>query len=85
MTCGPTCICVRDSYPRPEEDEIKSENVWLQGHTDMSTMSLLWNQPVAGLQIMSPDGKWRWVRHIDNALVRALTRTSYRIGLDPLS
>ncbi|KIJ58912.1 hypothetical protein HYDPIDRAFT_33713 [Hydnomerulius pinastri MD-312] len=26
-------------------------------------------QPVGGLQILSPDGKWRWVRHIDNVLV----------------
>ncbi|KAF8557505.1 Clavaminate synthase-like protein [Imleria badia] len=27
------------------------------------------SQPVAGLQILSKDGRWRWVKHIDNALV----------------
>jgi isopenicillin N synthase-like dioxygenase len=27
---------------------------------------------VAALQILSPDGTWRWIKHIDNALVRHL-------------
>lgn len=36
---------------------------------DIGSVTILWSQPVAGLQIPSPDGKWRWVRHIDNALV----------------
>ncbi|OBZ66835.1 1-aminocyclopropane-1-carboxylate oxidase 9 [Grifola frondosa] len=56
-------------YPRSEEDEVKTKNVWLKGHTDTGSISILWSQPVAALQILSPDGKWRWVRHIDNALV----------------
>lgn len=37
---------------------------------DIGTITVLWSQPVAGLQIMCPDGQWRWVRHIENALVR---------------
>lgn len=37
---------------------------------DIGTITILWSQPVSALQIMSPDGKWRWVRHIDNGLVR---------------
>jgi hypothetical protein len=36
---------------------------------DYGTITILWSQPVAGLQILSPDGKWRWIRHIDNAIV----------------
>ena len=39
---------------------------------DIGTITILWSQPVAGLQILCPDGKWRWVRHIDNALVRSI-------------
>ena len=77
------------SYPRTEEEEEKSKNVWLKGHTgevhvldlvlmliifscapDIGTITILWSQPVSALQVMSPDGKWRWVRHINNALVR---------------
>lgn len=37
---------------------------------DIGTITVLWSQPVAGLQIMCPDGRWRWVRHIENGLVR---------------
>ena len=58
------------SYPRTEEEESKTNNVWLKGHTDFGTLTILWSQPVSALQILSPDGQtWRWVRHIPNALV----------------
>ncbi|KAI6019153.1 hypothetical protein EDC04DRAFT_2576053 [Pisolithus marmoratus] len=58
------------SYRRTDEEEEKSKNVWMKGHTvDIGSVTVLWSQPVSGLQILSPDGKWRWVRHIDNALV----------------
>ncbi|KAF5372679.1 hypothetical protein D9615_009830 [Tricholomella constricta] len=55
-------------YPRSMEEEGKTNNVWLKGHTDIGSLTLLWSQPIAGLQIQSPDGKWRWVKHMDNAL-----------------
>lgn len=35
-------------------------------------MSVLWSQPVSALQIRDSDGKWRWVKHVENALVRGL-------------
>ncbi|CDO77726.1 hypothetical protein BN946_scf184969.g77, partial [Trametes cinnabarina] len=54
------------SYPRSDVEESQTNNVWLKGHT--GTITVLWSQPVSGLQIKCPDGKWRWVRHIDNAL-----------------
>jgi len=56
-------------YPRPDDDETKTKGVWLKGHTDFGSITILWSQPVSALQILSPDGKWRWVRHIENALV----------------
>ncbi|KAF9220306.1 Clavaminate synthase-like protein [Gyrodon lividus] len=56
-------------YRRTDEEEEKSKNVWLKGHTDIGSVTILWSQPISGLQILSPDGKWKWVRHIDNALV----------------
>jgi len=83
------------SYPRTEEEETKSNNIWLKGHTgirvlfrlrmdlcwlkrkrlDFGSITLLWSQPVSGLQIRSLQGKWQWIKHIDNALVRILIRT----------
>ena len=42
--------------------------------TDFGTITILWSQPVGGLQIRTPEGEWKWVRHIDNALVRNMNR-----------
>jgi len=56
-------------YQRTDEDEEKSKNVWLKGHTDFGSITILWSQPISALQILSPDGRWRWIKHIDNALV----------------
>ncbi|KAG1867568.1 hypothetical protein C8R48DRAFT_772055 [Suillus tomentosus] len=66
---GETFVRFMKYYPRTEEEETKTKNVWLKGHTDFGSITILWSQPVAGLQIMTPGGKWRWVRHIENALV----------------
>ncbi|KAI0783194.1 Clavaminate synthase-like protein [Abortiporus biennis] len=57
------------NYPRSEEDEGKTNQVWLKGHTDIGSITILWSQPVSALQILSKDGKWRHIRHMDNALV----------------
>ncbi|KAI0089600.1 Clavaminate synthase-like protein [Irpex rosettiformis] len=56
-------------YPRTAEDEEKAQQVWLKGHTDIGSITILWSQPVSALQILSPDGQWKWLRHVDNALV----------------
>jgi len=66
---GETAIRFMKYYMRSKEEEEKSKNVWLKGHTDFGSVSILWSQPVGGLQIQAPDGGWKWVRHIDNALV----------------
>lgn len=56
-------------YPHPKDEEIQTEGVWLKGHTDQGLLTILWSQPVSALQIRDEDGKWRWVRHVENALV----------------
>ncbi|KAI0267717.1 Clavaminate synthase-like protein [Gloeopeniophorella convolvens] len=56
-------------YPRPQEEEEQSEGVWLKGHPDQTTLSVLYSQPISGLQIREGDGVWRWVKHMENALV----------------
>ncbi|EED80249.1 predicted protein [Postia placenta Mad-698-R] len=35
----------------------------------LGSVTILWSQPISALQILCSDGKWRWVKHIDNALV----------------
>ncbi|KIJ53706.1 hypothetical protein M422DRAFT_241951 [Sphaerobolus stellatus SS14] len=56
-------------YPQSEENLAQTEKMWLKGHTDYGTLTILWSQPVSALQIRSPDGNWRWVKHMENALV----------------
>ncbi|KAI0708359.1 Clavaminate synthase-like protein [Earliella scabrosa] len=66
---GETYLRVIKYHPRTEEDEVKAKNVWLKGHTDIGTITILWSQPVSGLQVMSPDGNWRYVKHIPNGVI----------------
>ncbi|KAL0946027.1 hypothetical protein HGRIS_012304 [Hohenbuehelia grisea] len=56
-------------YPRSEDEEAQTNNVWLKGHTDFGSITILWSQPVSALQILTREGTWKWIRHIDNALV----------------
>ena len=36
---------------------------------DFGSITILWSQPVAALQILTSGGEWRWIRHLENALV----------------
>ncbi|KAJ7059259.1 Clavaminate synthase-like protein [Mycena amicta] len=66
---GETYVRFMKYYPRTQEEENKTNNVWLKGHTDFGTITVLYSQPIAALQILGQDGKWRWVKHIENAIV----------------
>ncbi|KAG1740411.1 uncharacterized protein EDB91DRAFT_1237272 [Suillus paluster] len=66
---GETAVRFIKYHPRTEEEEIETKNVWLRGHTDLGSITILWSQPVAALQIQTREGEWRWIRHLENALV----------------
>ena len=40
--------------------------------SDFGSLTILYSQPVAALQILTKDGTWKWIKHIDNALVNLL-------------
>ncbi|KAF8068689.1 hypothetical protein FPV67DRAFT_1396300, partial [Lyophyllum atratum] len=69
MAVGETYVRFLKYYPRSEDEESKTNNVWLKGHTDFGTVTILYGQPVAALQILTREGSWKWVKHIENALV----------------
>nr|OQO21449.1 hypothetical protein B0A51_11868 [Rachicladosporium sp. CCFEE 5018] len=49
-------------YHSRTEDEWKAADDGKKGgHTDLGTVTLLFRQPVAGLQILGEDGNWTWV------------------------
>ncbi|KAI0065000.1 Clavaminate synthase-like protein [Artomyces pyxidatus] len=55
--------------PLSSEEAVKTNNVMLNGHTDFNSISTLVSQPVTALQILMPDGHWRYVKHRKGALV----------------
>jgi isopenicillin N synthase-like dioxygenase len=52
----------------PEEEQ-KSNGLWLMGHADFGSITLLFSQPMASLQVRQLDGTWKWVKHIPGAIV----------------
>lgn len=34
-----------------------------------NSISLLYSQPVSALQLLTNDGQWKWVKHVEGAVV----------------
>jgi len=50
------------------EETARLNGVWAPGHTDLGTITLLFRQPVAALQIRDATSKWKWVKPQDGTL-----------------
>lgn len=50
---------------RSKEDNEKVGSLYGAGHTDLGTITLLFRQPVAGLQILNAEQQWKWVKPQD--------------------
>lgn len=65
-------FCVLPSHPtlntnqdlRSATDTLSQalENIWVKGHTDFGSLTLLFRQPVAALQVRTPEAEWKWVK-----------------------
>lgn len=49
---------------RTQEEWDKALGYFNSGHTDFGSLSLLFSQNIAGLQILTPDGKWKYVKPV---------------------
>lgn len=47
---------------RNAEENAKYENIYTRGHTDFGSLTLLFRQPIAALQILMPNGTWKYVK-----------------------
>ncbi|KAF4969110.1 hypothetical protein FZEAL_10286 [Fusarium zealandicum] len=53
----------------PQEIEALEDGMWSKGHTDLGSYTLLFRQPVAGLQIKDQEtGGWKWAKPLDGSL-----------------
>ncbi|KAK3376196.1 hypothetical protein B0T24DRAFT_591877 [Lasiosphaeria ovina] len=50
---------------RSADENSKVGDLYAAGHTDLGTVTLLFRQPVAALQILNSEGNWKWVKPQD--------------------
>lgn len=57
-------------FSEQEQDTLaKGDGLWSYGHTDLGTLTLLFRQPVAALQIKDhKTGDWKWAKPLDGSL-----------------
>jgi isopenicillin N synthase-like dioxygenase len=58
-------------YSKFNEEEVEklSDGLWSRGHTDLGTLTLLFRQPVAALQIRDHEtNEWKWAKPLDGSL-----------------
>lgn len=56
-------------FPRSREEDAAAGDIWAKGHTDYNTLTFLFHQPVAGLQVQTPEGQWQYVRSPRDAVI----------------
>ena len=49
-------------HARTAEQNAALDNVWLRGHTDFGSLSILFRQPITSLQVRTQQGEWKYVR-----------------------
>lgn len=54
-----------------EEEKKVTEGLWLGGHQDFTSVSLLFSQPMASLQVRDYDdnSEWKYVEHLPGAII----------------
>ncbi|KAL5342032.1 hypothetical protein BJX70DRAFT_386445 [Aspergillus crustosus] len=56
-------------HPRPPTEETAANDLWAKGHTDYNTLTFLFHQPIAGLQVLTPEGSWKYVKSNPEAII----------------
>ncbi|KAF8893258.1 gibberellin 2-oxidase [Mucidula mucida] len=55
-------------HPRSLEEDKKIGDQWSAGHTVLGSLTLLFSQSVAALQIRTPSNEWKWVKYIPGGI-----------------
>ncbi|KAI0517656.1 hypothetical protein F5B22DRAFT_654866 [Xylaria bambusicola] len=56
-------------YPTRTQEEVQQEFVGLGSHTDLQLFTLLWQDSIGGLQVLTREGQWIKAPPIDGTLV----------------
>jgi len=49
-------------HARTKEQNEALDNIWLKGHSDFGSLTLLFRQPIVALQVRTPAGEWKYVK-----------------------
>lgn len=55
-------------HPRSAEETAKVSDQWIVGHTDFGSLTLLFSQRVAALQVRGPTNEWKWIKPVDGGI-----------------
>lgn len=57
-------------HARTPEVNAKLNNTWVKGHTDFGSLTLLFRQPIAALQVRTPEpeNKWKYVHPVPGSI-----------------
>ncbi|WVQ80517.1 hypothetical protein IAT38_002622 [Cryptococcus sp. DSM 104549] len=53
---------------RDESVNEEAKELYSTGHTDLGSITLLFKQPIAGLQVLNNDGRYRWVKAVPGTI-----------------
>ncbi|KAL5051352.1 hypothetical protein BDW71DRAFT_202533 [Aspergillus fruticulosus] len=53
---------------RGAEENKRAAEIHTPGHTDLGSVTLLFRQPIAALQILNNEGQWKWVKPQDGTI-----------------
>ncbi|KAI5924729.1 Clavaminate synthase-like protein [Camillea tinctor] len=68
VTC-PGADAVFNYYPPRSEEEVRGGYVGLGSHTDLQLFTLLWQDQVGGLQVLTKEGQWIRAPPIEGTIV----------------
>jgi isopenicillin N synthase-like dioxygenase len=54
---------------RTQEEWDKAQAYSKGGHTDFGSLTMLFSQHIAGLQIRTPEGEWKYVKPVDGGII----------------
>ncbi|KAJ6149495.1 hypothetical protein N7471_000694 [Penicillium samsonianum] len=54
---------------RSTNENSKFQELYLRGHTDFGSLTFVFSQPIAGLQVKTPDGNWKYVKPHPGSIV----------------
>ena len=66
------------NYPRSRENHELTKPLNIGGHADFGSLTMLFEQNVLGLQMLSREGEWLWVKPVPGGItILMLERVCY--------